>query len=125
MAREIQSNGSMNTIIGSNSRLEGVFDITGSVKVEGDLIGKMCASEQLVIGQGSTVEADIDVREAIIGGRFTGTILAAERVELEQTAIVRADLKTKHLVIHEGAQFQGNIESGESFQDQIAVEGDD
>jgi cytoskeletal protein CcmA (bactofilin family) len=106
-------NGSMNTIIGEESQLEGEFDIVGSVKVEGTLKGKLKASERLVVGQGGVVIADIEVRDAIIGGEFTGTITAVSRVELESSAKVRADLKTVHLVIHEGAMFQGNIESGD------------
>ena len=113
MPRE-QSNGSMNTIIGGKSQLEGSFDIVGSIKVEGKLKGSLRATEQLVVGQGASVMADIEVREAIIGGQFTGTINAGDRVELESTARVQADLKTTHLVIHEGAVFHGNIQSGKN-----------
>lgn len=111
--RELGTNGSMNTIIGENSRLEGEFDIVGSVKVEGTLKGRLHATERLVVGQGGVVYADIDVRDAIIGGEFTGTIEAQSRVELESSARVRADLKTLNLVIQEGAVFRGNIESGD------------
>lgn len=107
------SNGSMNTIIGERSRLEGEFEIAGSVKVEGTLKGRLRATERLVIGEGGAVLADIVVRDAIIGGEFTGTIDAESRVELEATARVRGELKTSHLVIQEGAVFQGNVESGE------------
>ena len=113
MPRE-QSNGSMNTIIGGKSRLEGNFQIVGSVKVEGVLKGALNASEQLVVGQGARVMADLEVKQAVIGGQFTGTITASERIELESTARVQADLKTSHLVIHEGAIFHGNIDSGSS-----------
>ncbi len=111
--RDAGNGGSMNTIVGENSRLEGDFEIVGSVKVEGTLKGKLTASERLVVGQGGVVFADIDVRDAVIGGEFTGTIVAESRVELESTARVRADLRTRHLVIQEGALFRGNIESGD------------
>jgi len=111
------SNGAMNTIIGENSRLEGEFDIVGSVKVEGILKGRLRASERLVIGEGGAVLADIFVRDAIIGGQFTGTIDAESRVELESTARVRGEMRTRQLVIQEGAVFQGTIESGEHEQE--------
>ncbi len=107
------SNGSMNTIIGEDSTLEGTFDIVGSVKVEGVLKGSLRATERLVVGQGGMVLANITVRDAIIGGQFIGNIDAESRVELEESAKVRADLKTRHLVIHEGATFYGSVESGE------------
>lgn len=111
--RDVGNGGSMNTIVGENSRLEGDFEIVGSVKIEGTLKGKLTASERLVVGQGGVVYADIDVRDAVIGGEFTGTIVAESRIELESTAQVRADLRTRHLVIQEGALFRGNIESGD------------
>lgn len=103
----------MNTIIGENSRLEGTFDIVGSVKVEGLLRGRLRATERLVIGEGGTVCADTVVRDAIIGGEFTGTIDAETRVELESSARVHGELRTRHLIIQEGAQFRGRIESGD------------
>mgnify|MGYP000083849217 CR=1 FL=1 len=111
--RDAGNGGSMNTIVGENSRLEGEFEIVGSVKIEGTLKGKLSASERLVVGQGGVVFADIDVRDAVIGGEFTGTIVAEARIELESSARVRANLRTRHLVIQEGALFRGNIESGD------------
>ncbi len=111
--RENGANSSMNTIIGESSSLNGDFVIVGSVKVEGSLEGSLKATERLVVGQGGVVKARITVRDAIIGGEFTGTIQAESRVELESTAKVRASLKTMHLVIQEGALFRGQIESGD------------
>jgi cytoskeletal protein CcmA (bactofilin family) len=107
------SNGSMNTIIGENSKLEGQFDIGGSIKIEGSVKGRLHASERLVVGEGGSVTGNVTVRDAIIGGEFVGEIIAESRIELESTAKVRADIKTVHLVIQEGAVFRGNIESGE------------
>jgi cytoskeletal protein CcmA (bactofilin family) len=103
----------MNTVIGESSHFEGEFDIAGSIKVEGTLKGRLRATERLVIGESGTVLADIVVRDAIIGGEFTGIIDAESRVELEGTARVRGELKTRHLIIQEGAIFQGNVDSGE------------
>jgi cytoskeletal protein CcmA (bactofilin family) len=103
----------INTIIGENSRVVGDFDIAGSIKVEGFLKGKLTTSERLVIGLGGVVLADANVRDAIIGGTFTGTLYAETRVEMESTAKVRGDVRTKQLVIHEGAEYEGNISRGE------------
>ena len=103
----------INTIIGENSRVVGDFDIAGSIKVEGFLKGKLTTSERLVIGLGGVVLADANVRDAIIGGTFTGTLYAETRVEMESTAKVRGDVRTKQQVIHEGAEYEGNISRGE------------
>ncbi|OQB39686.1 MAG: Polymer-forming cytoskeletal [Candidatus Latescibacteria bacterium ADurb.Bin168] len=108
----------INTIIGENSRVVGDFDIAGSIKVEGFLKGKLTTSERLVIGLGGVVLADANVRDAIIGGTFTGTLYAETRVEMESTAKVRGDVRTKQLVIHEGAEYEGNISRGEETSDE-------
>jgi len=112
----------INTIIGENSRVVGDFDIAGSIKVEGFLKGKLTTSERLVIGLGGVVLADANVRDAIIGGTFTGTLYAETRVEMESTAKVRGDVRTKQLVIHEGAEYEGNISRGE--ESSAEAEGD-
>lgn len=103
----------INTIIGENSKVVGDFDIVGSVKVEGYLKGRLTTSERLVIGLGGVVLADANVRDAIIGGSFTGTLYAETRVEMESTAKVRGDVRTRQLVIHEGAEYEGSITRGE------------
>jgi cytoskeletal protein CcmA (bactofilin family) len=103
----------INTIIGENSRVVGEFDIVGSLKVEGFFEGRLRATERLVIGLGGVVNADSVVRDAIIGGSYTGTLFADARVEMEATANVKGDVRTKQLVIHEGAQYEGSITRGD------------
>lgn len=107
------SGATISTIIGEHSSVTGEFEIVGSLKIEGSLKGRLHATERLVVGLGGVVVADAVVRDAIIGGSFTGSLFADARVELEATANVRGDVRTKQLVIHEGAQYEGNISRGE------------
>ncbi|MDP6125283.1 MAG: polymer-forming cytoskeletal protein [Candidatus Latescibacteria bacterium] len=105
--------GAIDTLIGENSAVEGSFDIATGIKVEGQLKGSLKSPGTLSVGPNGKIEAEIEVREAIIAGTVVGEIVAEHRVELESTSRVYADLKTSLLIIEEGAVFRGKVESGE------------
>ena len=62
----------------------------------------------LVITDEGRVEADIDVRVALINGYFDGTLRASEQVVLENKACVFGSIHTPSLSIRAGAVFHGN-----------------
>lgn len=96
------------TIFGEGTIFEGTVTIPHSVRIDGSFKGKIETSEILTIGHGGIVEADIVAKSAIIGGKVIGNITVDDRVELEANASLIGDLKTKDLVINEGAVFHGN-----------------
>jgi len=112
--------GTMNTIIGKGSVFEGTFRVESSVRVDGVLHGKLTASDTLVVGKEGEVEADVTAKNAIVGGKFVGTLEASNKVVLESSSSLFGDLKAKLLVVEEGAAFRGKCESGDS--DQIPME---
>jgi len=62
----------------------------------------------LVITDEGRVEADIDVRVALINGYFDGTLRASEQVVIENKARVFGSIHTPSLSIRAGAVFHGN-----------------
>jgi len=59
------------------------------------------------------------VKEAIVGGKVTGNLIAHQRVELENKASILGDVKTRIFVIKEGGVFHGNcsMQDGEQARD--------
>ena len=112
--------GAMNTIVGKGSAFEGSFQVESSIRVDGVLRGKLTASDTLVVGKEGEVKADVTVKNAVVGGRFVGTLEASNKVVLESSSSLFGDLKAKLLVVEEGAVFRGKCESGDS--DQISIE---
>lgn len=98
----------LQTIIGPGTSLEGTITVPHSVRVDGTLKGKLETSETLTVGNTGRIEADIIAKSAIIGGIVRGNLSVEERVELEANASLIGDLKTRDLVINEGATFHGN-----------------
>ena len=103
----------LNTVVGKNSLLEGVFEVDEGIRVDGALKGQLSSSGTLILGPTGSLEADpIRVGDAVIAGRVTGKLEAQGRVKLEPTAVVIGEVKSPLLIIEEGAVFKGTCDSG-------------
>lgn len=98
----------MNTIIGRDSKIEGVLEVEGGLRVDGTVKGKISATDMLSVGDSGVIEAEVNVKTAVIGGKMVGNILAQERIELQAKAVVEGDIRTKNLIVEEGAVFHGS-----------------
>jgi len=97
----------LNTIIGKDSIIEGTIEVQGELRVDGMVRGKISATESLTVGDSGRVEADLNVKIAVIGGKVNGTIFAQDKIELQSKAEVEGDIATKNLIVEEGAIFHG------------------
>ena len=96
------------TMIGENTVVEGTIIVPHSIRIDGTLRGRLETTEMLTVGNGGVVEADVVARSAIIGGKVVGNLSIEDRVELESNSSLKGDLKTRDIIINEGAVFQGN-----------------
>jgi cytoskeletal protein CcmA (bactofilin family) len=97
----------MNTIIGKDTIITGTLDIKGALRVDGTVKGKVICSDCVTVGATGHVEADIEAGTAVVAGHMTGNIHASEKIELQAKCAMEGDLKTKSLVIEQGAVFCG------------------
>lgn len=86
----------------------GELKFTNSLRIDGKFQGKIISSDELIIGEKGDIDAEIEVGRISISGTVKGTIKAAEKVELLPRSKVNASIITKHLVINEGAIFNGS-----------------
>ena len=107
-------NGLMNTIIGKDTVITGTLDVKGALRVDGQVKGKIICSECVTVGATGLVEADIEANTAIIAGNLKGNVCTSEKIELQAKCEMDGDLKTKSLVIEQGAVFCGacNMKDG-------------
>lgn len=103
-----KGNKGLYTIIGEGTVFEGTITVPHSVRIDGSFKGKIETSEILTVGNTGVVEADVIAKSAIIGGKVVGNLTIEDRVELEVNSSLIGDLKTKDLIINEGAVFHGN-----------------
>jgi cytoskeletal protein CcmA (bactofilin family) len=101
------------TVLGTGARLEGTVVSAGSLRIDGQVKGKISADGDVVLSPGCQVEADITAQNVTIGGPFKGNITAKGRTELAKGGRVDGDIICKSLVVAEGAVF-----CGQSIMDQ-------
>jgi cytoskeletal protein CcmA (bactofilin family) len=65
----------------------------------------------LTIGPDADIRADIVGKIVIIQGRVKGQIIASEKVHLHETASVEGDVSSPTIVIDDGAQLEGRLET--------------
>jgi cytoskeletal protein CcmA (bactofilin family) len=102
------SNKGLLTIIGEGTSLEGTIIVPHSLRIDGIMKGKIETAEMLTIGKEGVIEANIIAKSAFISGKVVGDLIVEDRVELDSQASLIGDLKTKDLIINEGATFHGN-----------------
>lgn len=112
-----ETEGIMNTIIGKDTHVNGTVNVKGSLRVDGSLTGKIICTECVTIGASGQVDAEIEAASAIIAGKLKGNVMTNETIELQAKCEMEGDLKTKSLVIEQGAIFCGACNMKETKSD--------
>jgi cytoskeletal protein CcmA (bactofilin family) len=98
------------TRIGSTTVLNGDIEAHEDVLVEGKVQGKISLpSGTLTVAKGARVEAEVRVRALILHGELKGTVRAAEKTVISETAVMSGDVITPKITIANGARFSGGI----------------
>jgi len=109
---DFSQSSNLNTIIGKGSSFEGTLNVQSTLRVDGRIKGKVKTSDSLVIGKDGSINGEVVVRNAIVGGKLKGKLVASGKVVLEANSVFSGELKTTKLVIDEGAIFEGNCSMG-------------
>lgn len=88
---------------------EGKLTFSGIVRVNGKLKGDIQSESCLIVGDTAVIDGILNVGSLIVGGRIEGDIVAKERVEIQSTGFIKGKLRAPLLVMHEGAQIEGDI----------------
>ena len=119
MARNNETEGAMNTIVGKGTSIDGTMNVSQSIRIDGTFKGTLKTTDTLIVGAtGELKDVTVSVKNAMIGGSIQGNITASNKVTLESTSRLAGDLTAKLLVIEEGALFTGNCSSGDSTAQQ-------
>lgn len=99
------------TLLGRDTVIEGTLTFQEAIRVDGKVKGKVISAEgTVIIGENAQLDADIQVGVAIIRGKITGRIEAAQRVELHAPAQVNGDISAPVVAIDSGVVFNGNCQ---------------
>jgi cytoskeletal protein CcmA (bactofilin family) len=98
------------TRLGSTIVLIGEIEAHEDMLIEGRFQGKITIpSGTLTVAKGGRVEADVRVRALVLHGELKGTVRAAEKVVISETAEMNGDVISPRITIASGARFTGGI----------------
>lgn len=118
MARDRQpqtaSPDSVISIIGAGMQVVGDCTTDGTLRIEGTVEGTVKAGKAVVVGKDGLVDGHVETQDAVIGGRITGSLVAASRLELQATAVVDGEVRARRMQLEEGAILNGSVTMGEN-----------
>jgi cytoskeletal protein CcmA (bactofilin family) len=95
------------TVVGRGAQLEGTLLSAESIRIDGEARGTIAARGDVILSSHSHVEADIRAENVVMGGELMGNIRARTRTELAAGGRLVGKIRSKFLVVREGAQFSG------------------
>lgn len=104
---DLRDNGKIDTVIGEHSELKGAFQAKGTVRIDGFVEGTIQHDGHLIIGPTGRLDAIVKSRLLSIAGEVKGEVEVEGRLELLPGARLIGDIRCGHLVVHEGAMFEG------------------
>lgn len=107
-----ENSGEFETIIGPSVKVKGDFNAQGNVIVEGVVDGSIKTVGNLEVGERAKVNANVEAKEAKIGGEISGNVKVKGFLEITSTAKITGDIQASSISIGRGAIFNGNCAMG-------------
>ena len=91
--------GTLNGFLDRGARFEGTLFFEDTFRIDGVLKGKVVTKNELIIGDGAAIDAEIHVGRLSVSGTVKGVIYARERVEVHAGARLHAEIHTPSLFV--------------------------
>lgn len=97
------------SLLNANLTLTGDIESDGTVRIDGRLEGSVRRASVVILGTGASIKGNITAREVLVGGTVDGNIDAADRIELQPSAVVTGDIEAGAILIREGGVIRGRL----------------
>jgi cytoskeletal protein CcmA (bactofilin family) len=101
------------TIIGPSVKVKGNFITKGSMQIDGELEGTLKIGNDLIVGEGAKITANVNANRIMVSGSIKGNLKANESLEITDTAKVEGDIESKVFSVDAGAQINGRLKMAE------------
>lgn len=109
-------NNAPETVVGPSVKIQGDLNSEGNIRIEGQVSGKVKTTQNVFVGQGAKIAADVNAGSAVIAGEVTGNMKVSGNLILQASAKVNGDIACSILRVEDGAQFTGKCAMGGSGQ---------
>lgn len=101
----------------ANARVEGRFETKETIEVSCEVKGEIIAGT-LIVAESGNIVGNVQVADAVIGGRFEGDLVATSSLEVGPTGMVVGTIYTDGLTIKRGARFLGHVKPLSTYAQQ-------
>ena len=110
-SNRIQNN--IDTLIGSDTRIEGNINFSGGLRVDGAIRGNVtepnATPSTLILSEHGRIEGAVNASKIVINGQVVGPVRSALFIELQAKAHITGDVYYKSLEMHTGAVIEGKL----------------
>jgi cytoskeletal protein CcmA (bactofilin family) len=98
----------LNSLV-KGTMIEGNVSSDSDIRIDGSLKGTLICKAKVILGPSGAIEGEIKCVNAVIEGKFQGTIHVDELLQIRETADVAGDVFTNKLNVQPGANFNGAV----------------
>lgn len=113
MAPSKTSNSQLHNSLVQGSRLEGNVNSENDFRIDGSFVGNLKCAARVIIGPSGDFKGEIDCQNAIIEGRFNGSLRIKEVLEVREGAVIEGDVNTSKLMVQSGSVFDVKCNMGD------------
>lgn len=99
--------GSELSVVGAGTRIEGTVTAAGSLRVDGEVKGRITAAKDVTLSQQGRVEANIQAESITLAGRVKGDLVAKGDVSLPADSRLDGDIRGRNVQV--GGVVMGDI----------------
>jgi len=114
-------NKKLESIIGKNSDISGELNVSGTLRIDGMVRGKVNA-ECVIVSESAMVKGDIKARAIIVGGKVEGNLIGEEIIEIKPKGAVLGEIFTNKFFVIEGGTFNGRVQMRKDESNVIPIE---
>lgn len=107
VSMERADGGSELSVVGPGTRIEGTVTAAGSLRVDGEVKGKITAAKEVTLSPQGRVEANIQATSITLAGRVKGDLVANGDVSLPADSRLDGDIQARNVVV--GGVVMGDI----------------
>lgn len=89
--------------------VEGTVSSESDIRIDGSIKGTLTCKAKVILGPTGIIEGEIKCANAVIEGKFQGTLYVEELLQIRETAEVTGDVYTNKLNVQPGANFNGAV----------------
>ena len=87
-----QRPGVFDSVLSKETQSEGTIRTKGSIRIDGEVKGKIESLGDVMIGETASVESDIEAKNVIIAGTVVGNVKASGKLDLLSTGNLKGEV---------------------------------